>query len=147
MENITLENLYSEEFMNKNMDKLNWKEISSIPNLSEKFIEKYFDKLDLDEICFNPNISLKFIDKHSDKLNFELLELATVGGAGFRNPFSLQFIAKHADKFNLEDVFSHHNYSTKSLEKVYKKIGIERLKKVIRFLPKEFVKNHIEELK
>lgn len=56
----------------KNEKNFNWDEISSNELLSEDFIEKYIDKINFNNMHYY-NISDEFIIKYKDKINWELL--------------------------------------------------------------------------
>ncbi|KKL60490.1 hypothetical protein LCGC14_2204800 [marine sediment metagenome] len=80
--------------------------------LSENFIEKNIDKLDLDYICIYQKLSEKFIEKHFDELDRLIINNICVD-----QRLSEEFIEKHINKLYLYDICERQNVSKKFAKK------------------------------
>lgn len=96
---ISTQQTLSEEFIEYNMDKVNWLQISESQCISESFIEKHIDRMNWSYISAYQTLSESFIEKHIDNVNWFFL---------FKNKkinMSYEFIVKHIYRFNLYEVF------------------------------------------
>ena len=60
----------SESFIERNNDKMDWNLISKYQKLSESFIERYLDKVNWIWISSRQKLSEGFIEKHADKVDW-----------------------------------------------------------------------------
>ncbi len=96
---------FSLQFLENNINKLNWIELCQNKNVSEKFFEKYIENVKWEEISSNPGISESFFERYIDNVNWK--------GLSSNTGISSKFYRKHIDKIdwtficfnNLEDEF------------------------------------------
>ena len=56
----------TEEFMEKNIHRLNWSMVCRWQKLSEAFIERHLDKFDMTSLCQEQKLSQSFMERHAD---------------------------------------------------------------------------------
>jgi hypothetical protein len=62
---------FSEDFIEKFQDKVNWSYISCRQVLSKEFIDKFQDKVNWFFIAYSQDLSDKFVNKYRDRLDIE----------------------------------------------------------------------------
>lgn len=61
------------EIIDKNPNKLDWKKISQNPGLTPEFIDKYFHKMIKHDLILNPGLTPELIEKYTGFINWELI--------------------------------------------------------------------------
>ena len=67
----SLEGKLSEELIEKNANRVYWRDISRYQKLSEPFIHKFRDKVDWIEILKHQNVSKEFVKKHAEYIDWD----------------------------------------------------------------------------
>lgn len=91
----------SVEFIERHIDRLNWRDISENCELSAEFVKKYEDKIDWGRISSDVMVRLpeEVLEKHIDKINIETLSSC--------RRLSYEFMCKYADILDWDKVSSH----------------------------------------
>lgn len=95
----------SEEFIDKEADKLDWQCISSCQKLSEKMIIKHIDKVNWIGISIYQELSEPFIKKYINYLNFDNIQS--------HQKLSETFINEHKNMIDLSIICARQNISEK----------------------------------
>jgi hypothetical protein len=110
---------FSEYFMDKYAEKLNWDEIGEHQTLTEEQIEKYANRFDWDNISCTQQMSEKFIEKHKKRINWEFVSKHQI--------LTESFIEKHKDKIDwywisssqiLSEIFIYNNLDKVNWENI-----------------------------
>jgi hypothetical protein len=131
----------SEEFIEKNKDKISWKNFSEREDISESVLRKFTDKLNWTKVSNRPNLSEQFIRDFKDELSWVAISskqnLSENFIAEFSNyvnwqniarnqQLSFKFIVSKFSKMELGDIYMNNNIKTlnqnqkNELEKLYK---------------------------
>ncbi len=82
----------SEEFIQRNSDKVSWQNISSCQKLSEEFIQRNSDKVGWYSLCRIQKLSEEFIERNADKVDWDCISKFQTLSEGF--------IERNTDKVN-----------------------------------------------
>ena len=104
------ENL-SEEFIERNLRRVNWEEISQYVKLSESFMKKYKDQLDWTSLTQYKVLSEDFMREMRDYIDW------TVVSANQRN-LSINFVREFYDKLCITLIYI---YGRKDMKRLYAK--------------------------
>jgi phosphoribosylanthranilate isomerase len=106
---------YTEEYIEKNPNTVDWLYISVYQKLSEKFIDKYSEKVYWGYISINQKLSEKFIEKYSEKVNWYYISEY--------QKLSEKFIEKYSKKVNWECISEYQKLSEKFIDKYSEKVN------------------------
>jgi Txe/YoeB family toxin of Txe-Axe toxin-antitoxin module len=99
----------SEEFIERNADHVDWKSISKYQKLSEEFIERYSDRVDWCWISINQKLSEEFIERNTDRLNW--WEISKY------QKLSEEFIERNAQRVDWWEISQHQKLSEEFIER------------------------------
>lgn len=99
----------SEEFIERNKDKIHWESISSSQKLSEEFIEKYKDKVYWAYISSNQRLSEEFIERHKDRVCWQYISSS--------QKLSEEFIEKYKDRLQWSEISFYQTLSEEFIER------------------------------
>lgn len=130
----------SEDFVERNLDILDFKTLISVQDLSEGFIEKHLDKVEFPLLVFHRPLSEGFIERYMEKLDLYNVSMY--------QKLSESFIEKHIDKFlkYMDNICQCQNVSEEFIEKnkkhCYDFVGIFKYQK----LSEDFIRRNINSL-
>jgi len=90
-------------------EELNWREISSDPNLTEEFIETYKNDLNWYELSCQYPMSEEFMERYIGKINWSAI--------CSNQKLSEEFVERHEEKIVWYDLHHSQDFSEKFLEK------------------------------
>ena len=99
----------SEEFIEANIDRIDWWWISNYTPFSEKLIEKYVDRVHWYFITQCQRLSEAFIEKHTDRVDWYLVSTCQT--------ISEAFIEKHSNRINWRAISECQRLSEAFIEK------------------------------
>ncbi len=124
---------FSAEFLEENVEKMNWSTICSTQELTEEFMRKYADKLKWDDVSRHQKLSEEFMDYFMDKLVwYNLCEYQTM---------SEEFMSEHTEKMDWNTASRHQEMSIEFIETFKEKLNWNHLCRH-KDLPSSFIETH-----
>jgi len=124
---------YTEEYIERNPDKVNWYCISIYEKLSEALIEKYADKVYWQGVSGCQKLSEAFIERHADEVDW--------GYISERQKLSEAFIERHADEVDWSCISEYQKLSEAFIERHADKVDWDYILGCQK-LSKDFIKKH-----
>jgi len=151
---------FSSDFIEENVEKIDWSNICKTQTLEEELMHKFADKLDWGKVSrYQPCLSEDFMDYFQNKLNWTYLcEYQKMSetfmtehsnhmiwrSASRFQPMSLEFIEKHKDDVDWNNISMYKHLTTDFIEKYYTVVHIESIL-AKQNLAEAFIRNHYHE--
>ena len=114
---ISLKQKFSDSFIEKCKDTIDWYWITYSQKLSEKFIEKYQNKVNWWGISFSRKLSEKFIEKFQDKVNWEKIS--------YYQKLSEEFVLNNFSKIEMSALKQNKYFDFKNIKNTELKLLLE----------------------
>ena len=127
---------YSEEFLYRNAEYLDWTSICEYNKLSEKFMRDFDNKLDWYKVTSRQNLSTSFMEYYGDKINWFT--------ASSRQDLSENLIEKYSDKLYWKDISEYQVLSKELIERNMHRLDLLKMKynkKMIQAYGQEYLNN------
>jgi len=130
--NISYSQTLSEDFIREFQDKVDWFYISYYQNLSEDFIREFQDKVNWDYISYYQILSEDFIREFQDKVNWDYIS--------YKQNLSEDFIREFQDKVNWNNISYSQNLSEDFIREFQDKLDMEGVVKKNPNIDSEYIK-------
>jgi len=134
--NVCRNQVLTEDFMKKYASKINWNYISQYQKLSEEFMDYYKEMLNWSYLCMHQKLSEDFMAEHTDKLDWT--------DASQHQLMTEKFIEEHKGKVSWMNICKYKNLSSAFLEKHYDSIHMQHTTQ-FQNLDQSFIDKHYDD--